>query len=914
MAEIELPLPSLAGRGDLLRILSHLGEDALQKLAPGMGYEEQLGKPDERLTPAPIPVFLPEPPEPNEHEEKAPEAIGPRYWVPVNREMRLEKNAGIVAPPWLAGVEPLGADHDPNWRAPPWQPLVPWSRLLPWLRRRLGNQRPSRQSDMARIVKSIATGRPLRHMPELTRSGWASRITILLGHEPELWPYQEDMNRLWTRLAQIRGASHLDVFVLEGPPGVRPQVRKAGDFRVHAWNHPAPDVPLLILGDLGLLVSDSETKAGWLRFGLAQVRAGLTPVALCPVPAGRVSAALARTFEIHEWDGAARIALPVRAGGEEDEARHQTIMDKMLDRLAPALSVEGALLRAVRRDLGGHAMLESAILRHPDAVAAGSRLLPAGAEARERRLAVFAGLPRATQRRMAERLFAHHGSTPSQAMTERRAIEFATRHLPEAEALEVVTQEERATSLAWHQRLVRRALVAGNDFLMRTWLPYNLASQGDAVVASSKESRALWAISQRNLLRKGEKLELPPWASEPDLRFFLESGVQQARHCVIFQRGQGLFLADALPTNGIRLAEGTLLGSHLHMSVLTDRGRTHYAVPDTHGQLLELSPDIQSLTLDMGAVCFEFKPVLKPDWASSIRQDGDGLVALLPDGSKSHWRMANGKLPAGWDIGGWRNPDNIGRDKFGVFAEFSVVGAVQKVRWIPAGRFLMGSSKDEEYRGSNETQHEVALSGYWLADTACTQELWQAVMGDNPAMFKDDVRNPVEQVSWDDCREFFGKLNALVPGLNAGFPSEAQWEYACRAGTKTAYSFGNKFDPKLVNIGNKTVPVASLPTNPWGIYEMHGNVFEWCADWFGSYEAELQTDPEGPPGGSSRVLRGGSWFGDARYLRSAYRYRYDPGFRYAFIGLRVAPGRAGPAEPAKARGTRAASFLSDSSS
>lgn len=233
-----------------------------------------------------------------------------------------------------------------------------------------------------------------------------------------------------------------------------------------------------------------------------------------------------------------------------------------------------------------------------------------------------------------------------------------------------------------------------------------------------------------------------------------------------------------------------------------------------------------------------------------------------------------------------------GEDEFGLYAEFEVKDVAQRCRWLAPGRFLMGTPEDGPERRDNEgPQHEVTLSGFWLADTACTQALWLAVMGDNPSHSKDHPNNPVETVSWDNCREFFAKLNESVPGLAAGFPTEAQWEYACRAGTTTAYSFGQAFDPKLANIGNNTVPVASLPPNPWGLYEMHGNIWEWCADGYGPYQAESQTDPERPPQGRGRVLRGGSWFHGAQFARSAYRYGRDPGLRIHLFGLRIAPGR-----------------------
>lgn len=249
--------------------------------------------------------------------------------------------------------------------------------------------------------------------------------------------------------------------------------------------------------------------------------------------------------------------------------------------------------------------------------------------------------------------------------------------------------------------------------------------------------------------------------------------------------------------------------------------------------------------------------------------------------------------------------------EWGLAATLNLNGVKQTFRWIQPGTFLMGSPVDEVGRYDDETQHEVTLTrGYWLADTACTQALWQAVMGDNPSRFKDDLANPVEQVSWDDVQTFIARLNELVPGLAAGLPSEAQWENACRAGTTTPFSFGKNITPEQVNYdGNnpyadgkeglyreRTVPVKSLPPNLWGLYEMHGNVYEWCADWYRDYPQGPQTDPSGPPEGVDRVLRGGSWISYGRFCRAAYRIRYEPGIRINDFGFRLAPRqRPGPA-------------------
>ena len=249
-----------------------------------------------------------------------------------------------------------------------------------------------------------------------------------------------------------------------------------------------------------------------------------------------------------------------------------------------------------------------------------------------------------------------------------------------------------------------------------------------------------------------------------------------------------------------------------------------------------------------------------------------------------------------------------GQDRFGLYMDLNYQGVCQRFRWILPGSFLMGSPENEkeiEPWGGDETQHRVTLAhGFWLADTACTQALWQAVMGGNPSHFTGDPDLPVESVSWLDVQQFIERLNALFPGLQVRLLNEAQWEYACRAGTQTPFSFGSDITPEQVNYdGNypyaggsqglyrgKTVPVKSLPPNPWGLYEMHGNVWEWCADWYGDYPKLAVIDPQGPDQGDSRVVRGGSWGNNARYSRSAYRDWFEQDYRYRNLGFRLAPG------------------------
>jgi sulfatase modifying factor 1 len=232
-------------------------------------------------------------------------------------------------------------------------------------------------------------------------------------------------------------------------------------------------------------------------------------------------------------------------------------------------------------------------------------------------------------------------------------------------------------------------------------------------------------------------------------------------------------------------------------------------------------------------------------------------------------------------------------------------GVMTRLRWIPPGKFLMGSPEGEPGRWSGEgPQHLVTLSkGYWLADAPCTQAEWQAVMETSPSSFK-GPNLPVETVSWDDCQAFCARMRERNPGLQARLPSEAEWEYACRAETTSAFNDGSACtkpegkDPALLKLGwfdknseEKTHQVRSLDPNQWGLYDMHGNVWEWCSDWFGDYVADAQVDPIGADSGRGRVNRGGSWGSWAGNCRSALRGRGLPDDRNRYLGFRLASGQ-----------------------
>ena len=244
------------------------------------------------------------------------------------------------------------------------------------------------------------------------------------------------------------------------------------------------------------------------------------------------------------------------------------------------------------------------------------------------------------------------------------------------------------------------------------------------------------------------------------------------------------------------------------------------------------------------------------------------------------------------------------------------------LRYIPAGAFMVGSPKSELGRKPDELQHTVTLTqGFWMGIFEMTQKQYELISGNNPSYYTGDTR-PVERVSYDDIRgtnlgakwpsgghavdedSFLGKLRAKT-GLEFDLPTEAQWEYACRAGTSTALNSGENLTnpdkcPHMAEVGrccynlsdgrggyDLHTKVGCYLPNAWGLYDMHGNVWEWCLDWWSEYSATSVTDPQGPARGTNRVRRGGGWSYGARRCRSAQRSSYSPSYRYYSYGFRL---------------------------
>ncbi|KXB09157.1 hypothetical protein AKJ60_00835 [candidate division MSBL1 archaeon SCGC-AAA385M11] len=217
--------------------------------------------------------------------------------------------------------------------------------------------------------------------------------------------------------------------------------------------------------------------------------------------------------------------------------------------------------------------------------------------------------------------------------------------------------------------------------------------------------------------------------------------------------------------------------------------------------------------------------------------------------------------------------------------------------WVPGGCYQMGSENGDD---DEEPVHEVCVDGFWMGKYEVIQGEWEEIMGNNPSRFDRGDNYPVERVSWNDCQDFIEKLNRRSNG-NFRLPTEAEWEYAARAGTKTARYWGDGIDCSQANYGNgfsdackgknpgRTTKVGSYSVNTWGLYDMLGNVWEWCADWYDSdaYSQHSRNNPIYDSGGSYRVRRGGSWSFNPSYVRCANRSYTLPGDTVSYLGFRL---------------------------
>ncbi|MFO7641709.1 MAG: formylglycine-generating enzyme family protein, partial [Candidatus Competibacteraceae bacterium] len=741
----------------------------------------------------------------------------------------------LEAVEYLQAPKPTSSDPEPATALPEWterppaaipQPLARWPELLPRLRGALARKMESRDLDVPAIVRRLGQGDSLRRLPHRSYRRWGATLHVIEDRSDRLTPYWRDQAMVREQLSRLFPRHAVRHALIDD--GLDQPIfvgLPRGEDR--RYRPPPPGGLVLVLGDLGGLArEDIGANAVWERLGRHLADAGCQAVALLPQPAAWCPPTISRYWRLLSWE---------RGSGALDPEHCWRQIEALLCLLAPTARVEPGLLRDLRRLAGLEAAAESLVWQHPAVISASSVAATLNPEDLKRWRAGFEDQPEPLRKQVLNRIRAWRARLPSEV------------YLSEATLLDSDSQA---------------LLPKGERELCR-----------DFFAALDAQIRGV------------EGATAPRGAEEWFLRFEQRSTKQEA-------------IWRTLPLH--RIWERV----HRH-----DQGPIH-PPPEFKPESIESDPDrpITTVTIRQQGETLVFAPEIEIGEPSAGSRLGritscNGWIRVEAvsnaDHDPSFWRSGQ---PPSW-------ADDWGTDEYGHWVTFSVEDqrgnkVTQRMRWIEPGTFLMGSPKDEPERFGNEgPQHPVAISrGYWLFDTACTQALWEAVMGKNPSGFKGPDR-PVESVSWNDCQDFLQRLNERRPGLDLALPSEAQWEYACRAGTTTPFSFGANITPEQANYdGNfpyaggkkglyrqQTVPVASLLPNPWGLYEMHGNVLEWCQDhWHSNYQG-APTDGSAwvdSGAGANRVLRGGSWNDLARLVRAASRYLDLPGHRSGNFGFR----------------------------
>ncbi|HEX9735206.1 MAG TPA: formylglycine-generating enzyme family protein, partial [Thermoanaerobaculia bacterium] len=595
---------------------------------------------------------------------------------------------------------------------------------------------------------------------------------------------------------------------------------------------------MLALTDLGSY-GDRERVFFWERLGERLRRTKASSLALVPCPPARWPRRAAALWSALEWSAP-------DAGRKQAPDDRPDPVELLLRLASPAVRLEIGLLRDLRRLVAGADVDTEADLWLQDAVAARSiRGLSLEPEEARRRLESFVELPEATQKAVIEVLRSWHESLAPEVWAE-EVIGLVAHGVPE-KWLGAETVEQATVLIEKISATVERGRGEGLASETEAWFDRFTGRASRPVWAHRRFRRPLGRAMAA--LRSRQEDATPPSGMTPEM--FLPSLERAVDRWAVWQEGRGFRLrrhdeqgegswvvAISSRRPAVFVSDGVAPDRQLELT-----GQPSLVSWPAGGGPIGLVSDVESVCLELWAA---------PEWASAA-----------------------------------------GRDEYGLWASFEVEGVTQRMRWIPPGRFQMGSPETENGRWGDEgPRHWVVLTeGFWLAETPCTQEMWEAVMEDNPSHFV-SPRRPVEQVSWEDCQQFLDRLNGRIRHLEVWLPTEAEWEYACRAGTETATWQGEGSIEEIAWFGGEsTQEVALKRPNPWGLYDMLGNVLEWCWDLKRSYKPGVAVDPEGHDMGAERVFRGGSWHDRARSVRAADRLWGLPGGRDRYLGFRLSRGQ-----------------------
>ncbi|MEY4752130.1 MAG: hypothetical protein RIQ60_4344 [Pseudomonadota bacterium] len=761
--------------------------------------------------------------------------------------------------------------------------LVPWARAMPALRRH-GDIAVDAGIDWPRLLDRLARRELPGRLPRRAQRRWPEPLVLVLDCSPRLTPYRDDFHALARRIHAALPDSSLSLRTVAQGPGNgwrkwqhprHPGAAELARLRrgPEAWRV-APGATVIVASDLGAFQGGSTggAQAQWIEWSQSLHRQGARLIALAPVSPQAIAPELLQLFTVVRWSadsrwqrerhGAAVVlasGMPVKPPAHVDST---TPLDQLLALGATALRIDPPLLRAwcgLLQSGGGDAGLEGRFWNHPDVQqqALSCAIRP---ERLSHHLAAYARLPQALRdaahkARRADH--AHLRGSMNLAEDFRHATAAQGQGSGQLHALESLLSQARG--LAALAPADRQAVLQAAQLIQST-----------AVDAVRALDPALFAALDALIASVGAQ----GWPRQPHAPDALIGQWQWV------QQGNRIFLDPQASTRpGQRLTPPFELTSPVY-EVWATVGRLLHRQPARQEGLALPTEWLQAGTAEIGAGPWRWRlqTVEPPAWAEEAELLNGQLFLghRAPNGQQVQWQASSGLaqvlLPGQL---------YVGSDAYGLYADLTLTGRIpitQRLRYIPPGHFLMGSPEGVG-DGDEHPQHEVTLTeGYWLADTPCTQALWQAVMGDNPSRFKDGpdaAERPVEKVSWDDVQTFLQRLHKLLPsGCEPTLPTEAQWEYAARAGTRTAYWWGDETDGTRANWNQQhkgTTPVRQFAPNPWGLHDMHGNVWEWCLDDRRKYAADPVRDPHGDLESSRRAMRGGSWFDHPDDARSAYR-------------------------------------------
>ncbi|MFO7563886.1 MAG: formylglycine-generating enzyme family protein [Enhygromyxa sp.] len=724
-------------------------------------------------------------------------------------------------------------------RPPDAPPIVPWSHLRRALETVYRRSELVGDVDVDRVIHQIVRARPLNRVPRKPLWVRTRHLVVVLDRAERLMPFWRDQIEVYIRLRLELGSGVTHVWWDAGPPmwssdadvldAVSPELQ-AGDT-------------VLVLGDLGHYASELLRRV-WGRLGAALRRCGVSTAALVPCPADRWDFAAVGSWDLIDWGKPSKDAGHRRRNKDDDESC--TVLLALLSWVG---LIEPSLVREVRMLVPGADLgTEAEVWSYPGTIRHSSGLL----------------LSEELRDQMQERLHQMMRGTDAERGLVRSVVDVVRRrHV--GLSREVWIDGARALEL----------IDPGCKWIERQEL--------DQVIAFTRE--VCHSLEQRKI--NGPKsIDLEGWAAHALSRIKTtdwshpQLGEHLHRTYEIVAGQAGRVKVPVRGSVGKFGSPDSLRPREWGLRVVADR-LSIAEVPARGSPVATISGRSSWIALDRDAyrIDGESKDVPLPD-ADELILETRGQKMVLRREARPRWAHA------------------MGRDRYGLWAAFAVGKVEQRMRWIPPGRFMMGSPEHEEGRWDDEgPQHLVTLDqGFWMAETPCTQALWKAVMGDNPSHFKSPelLMRPVESVSYENVQRFIKDLDRkLDRKVGKGFelPTEKQWEYACRAGT-TAPTYAER-DAVAWHRGNsdaQTHEVGLKQRNAWGLYDMLGNVFEWCADMYAPYPSRAVEEATSPSG-RDRVIRGGGWADDARSVRAAYRYWLGPGARSGSLGFRLVRGQ-----------------------